>query len=773
MTEFSDLLAKVGDGPVLVLSEASSPVEQQIVADAVAVASGTTVDVVDVASDDLATGLASGADAALVPVRVVWLPSERGGERRAGLADLLTLDNPRHPRRRRQSKIVETDPDRYRLVVGEPAGTKELHERWIADTGGEGGRDAFAAYVRRMASLALERAERAVIGDRYKVPRLVAEEVLNSARFRTQIAELAMKLERTEEEVAAEAEKGLRQVVASQSRLAIDIFSAISRPVYSKAWTIDVDETAFEGLRELNRRKGLIFLPAHRSYADTLILASVLHEHGFPRNHTPGGNNLSFWPLGPIARRTGVVFIPRSLKGDDVNKLVLREYLGYLAAKRFNLEWYMEGGRSRTGKLRPPRFGLLQFVVEALQSGRVDDVTLVPVSITYDQLPEVGLMAAEEQGAAKQSEGLGWLARYVRGNQRRQGNVHVRFGEPLSLREGLDAAAASGADHRLAMQKVAFEVFNRINAVTPITAMSLVTLALLGVGGRALTVDEVQRELEPFLDYIKARDLPIPDPEALRSAPGVQRTLDTLMAAKLVSRFDEGTQPVFAIEPGQHHSAAFYRNSAIHWFVNRAIFELATIEAGERRGDEAIAAGWEAALRLRDLLKFEFFFSNKRTFSDELAAEATLLGVDPTPGAAAVDPRSILANAGFLAAPIVLRSFLEAYFIVADRLAARSPRLPLIEREFVAECSAVGRQYIRQQRLRSPEGVSRELFASALQLAANRDLVDPGRHEVATARKAFAAEVAAALDALEAVEAIDRQRRQVPRHIEEVSDAIS
>src|SRR5207237_597715 len=104
----------------------------------------------------------------------------------------------------------------------------------------------------------------------------------------------------------------------------------------------------------LERSHALVFLPTHRSYTAPLILAQVLHDNDFPRNHLLGGNNLAFWPIGPLGKRAGLVFIRRSFGDDPVYKLAVREFFGYLVAKRFNVEWYIEGGRTRTGKLRPP-----------------------------------------------------------------------------------------------------------------------------------------------------------------------------------------------------------------------------------------------------------------------------------------------------------------------------------------------------------------------------------------------------------------------------------
>src|SRR5262249_57533399 len=117
-----------------------------------------------------------------------------------------------------------------------------------------------------------------------------------------------------------------------------------------------------------------------------------------------GWINMKFFAMGPLMRRGGVFFIRRSFKDNDVYKFVLRQYIDYLIEKRFPLEWYIEGGRSRSGKLLPPRFGLLAYVVDAYRRGKSDDVLLVPVSIAYDQIQDVAGYAAEERRVAQHDE---------------------------------------------------------------------------------------------------------------------------------------------------------------------------------------------------------------------------------------------------------------------------------------------------------------------------------------------------------------------------------
>src|SRR5499427_6713837 len=682
-------------------------------------------------------------DTVVTAARVAWLPRERAGERRVRWADVLAQVNPRRPPVFWQSRILRRDPDRARMVVAEPATVAALRGRW-------GGTGSFAQFVSRQARLALDRSERALLGHRYKVPKEVTEAIVDSPDFRAEVARLAGRLGLTEQEAMARAGADLDSMVASMSPIAVDLLSSTLRPLHAYAWDVQVDTAGLNRLRAVNREHALVFLPSHRSYADPLLLADVLAAHDFPHHHVLAGDNLRFWPIAPLARRAGIVFIRRSFGDDEIYKLAVREYLGYLLAKRFNLEWYMEGGRSRTGKLRPPRYGLLAYVADAVARGRADDACLVPVAITYDQLREVSAMAAEQGGAAKKAEGLSWLASYARGQLTRVGTVHVCFAEPLSVADALGPAGPDGDPdaRRLAVQKMAFEVAVRINRVTPVTATALVTLALLGVRDRALTLGQVRGVLEPLRVFLAERGLPYSG-DALRTETGVRQVLDALAQQNVVTIYTGGEEPVYAIERGQHLVAAFYRNSAIHHFVHRAIAELVLLrKPGER---------WDEAMRLRDQLKFEFFFPDRASYRAELGAE--LRRLHPSWETVA-DGRAVLERCPVLVADRVLRSFLDAQLVVAERLAAHPPGQPVEDSEFLGECGGVGRQMLLQGRLHGPESLSRELFSSAVKLAANLDLIDPGAPELVQRRRDFAAHLHDVVTRLIIIDEIDAVGRR-------------
>ena len=344
------------------------------------------------------------------------------------------------------------------------------------------------------------------------------------------------------------------------------------------------------------------------------------------------------------------------------------------------------------------------------------------------------------------------MAAAFRSQGQHLGKAYVNVGEPLSLRQ-------VRTDTKLATEKIAFEVLHRINRVTPITPTSLLTLALLGLGDRALTPAEIRSVLDPLLDYVAVRKLPQAGTVDLAAPGGLRPALDALVSTKVVTRFTGGVEPVYAIGANQHLVAAYSRNRIIHFFVTRAITELVLLHLVRRpvghpgEGDLG-ARAWAEAMRLRDLLKYEFFFANKAEFAEDLRAELAIL--DPDWERKAGDPTAIatgLAELPLLLGHRVLGSFLEAYMVVADRLAAHPPG-PVDEEAFLDECIGVGRQYRLQQRIHSAESISKELFRSALALAAGRGLLaenpsDPD--DVAHHREAFAAELSEVVDRVDSL----------------------
>ncbi len=690
----------------------------------------------------LAARLDADDDPLLIPLRVVWLAPERDGRRRVALRDVLIPGDPRDPDPIRQRWILAAHPDRVRIVLGAPARKHDLVARW-RDPHGRGPVDGttFAEFVALQGWLALERAERALRGNRYKVPKFLKEDLYWSRGFQQGVAHLALEHGEKLERMQRRTWRYLKEMAATHSPYVIDVISGITGWLISRAYRgLDYSAADLRTVYDAATDKPLVFLPSHKSNFDHLVLQYVLYENEYPPNHTAGGINMNFFPIGPFLRRTGIFFIRREFKDNAPYKFVLRQYLTYLLEKRFPLEWYIEGGRSRSGKLREPRLGLLAYVVDAYVQGFVDDIVFVPVSIAYDQISDISSYAAEQRGAAKERESFGWVLRTIRSLRRRNGDIFVRWGDPVSLTERLPQGADLTTDRgRLVVPKLAFEIATRINAVTPITPISLVAAALLSRSPQALTVDEVLGVLEPFLDYVKRRDLPTTVPLALDTPERVRDALDALAANGVVLRHEGPSQVVYAIGPEQHLAAAYYRNTIIHFFVDGAITELAL--AGMKAEG---TAGWNAfyaeAFALRDVLKFEFFFEERDEFEQALRDELRLHCSESVELLESGDLERLLRSFVPIKSPTVLRPFIEAYLVVADVIADSDPSLPLDPGTVRSRALALGEQYLLQGVIHNGEAISTELFSSATKLAQNRDLLDPipdrpGR------RRAFAVEL--------------------------------
>ncbi|WP_354700626.1 Putative acyltransferase plsB1 [Paraconexibacter sp. AEG42_29] len=553
--------------------------------------------------------------------------------------------------------------------------------------------------------------------------------LVSDPRFVEAVDSLADRLGEDRAAVMVDAEGCLEEMRTRQQRVARAIWARWAKYLYSRAYTLTYDAAALQRIRELGRDHPLVFLPSHRSNLDGYVMASLLYQQGFAANHTLGGINMAFWPIGALGRRTGVIWIRRSFRDDEVYKLALQHYLGHVVRQGNNLEWYIEGGRTRTGKLLPPKLGLFNYLADAVEDLDVEGVQVIPTSIVYDELPEAKEVTSESHGAVKPPEGLGWLLHFARQQRGDYGGVQVNFGDPIDLSDALKAAGSDPADRsarRLARHKVAIEVCARINRATPATAQSLLTLALLGVEDRALTFKQVQDVLAPVLRYVIARGLPADEAaRRLTTQDGVSETLATLVAHGVVDRFDGGTEAVFGIGSEQALVAGFYRNISIHWFVDRAITELALLRAAEDPGEDVVQAAWDEAFRLRDLLKFDFFFGDREQSRRDLTAEIELIEPDWREQGreylGEIGPAML--RSGALMAPRILRSFVESHLIVADRLQALGewPADPAL---IAQDCLGLGRQYLKQRRITNRDAVSLHLFSPAVKLCGNYGLLE-------------------------------------------------
>ncbi len=356
---------------------------------------------------------------------------------------------------------------------------------------------------------------------------------------------------------------------------------------------------------------------------------------------------------------------------------------------------------------------------------------------------------------------MGWLYNFIRAQgERNYGKIYVRFPEAVSMRQYLGAPHGPLAQDpdakRLALQKMSFEVAWRILQATPVTATGLVCALLLTTRGAALTLRQLHHTLQDSLDYLERKQNPMSTSALrLRSPDGVRAAVDALSNGHPVTRIDGGREPVWQITPEHQHAAAFYRNSVIHAFLETSIVELALAHAKHADGDRT-QAFWDQAMRLRDLLKFDFYFADSATFRDNIAEEMAWHDNWEDHVAAGGDEiDALLFTKRPLMAEAMLRVFFEAYEIVADVL--RDAPADIGHKELTQLALGVGRQYVAQTRIRSSESVSTLLFATARQVVEDQDLI-AAAPDLAERRDAFLRELRAILQDFDYVGRIAREQ---------------
>jgi len=591
-----------------------------------------------------------------------------------------------------------------------------------------------------------------------RVATIDEREVFRDERFLAALRALAEREKRDYAEEERHAHDCLDELAVRPADRYLGWVAALARFMYTRSFEpgFDVNTEALAKLKDLSLTHPLVFLWSHKSHLDGFVFMRTLYDAGFrPQPLIFAGINMNFAGFGPLARHSGAIFLRRSFRDDDVYKLVLKYFIDYLAARRVPLSWSIEGTRSRTGKLLPPKLGLIHWVMDAYKRASIEDALFVPVAISFDQIPEMDDYIAMQHGVPKRKESLKWFIDYIAGMKSKYGRVYVRFAEPIALSDKVPAPGDGVQGSQV--QKLAFEICSRIERSIPITLTDLVTLVLLAANGRALDAGQIWCQASDIVALIERWCLPKADNLRLGSVEDLKTTLQSLSETGLLRCFADGAAPVYIITPGRQLAAAYYRNTIVHYFLDGALAEVALAASFGSGADDAFES---ELMRLRDLLKFEFSFKTKQ---ESLGAAVRYLD-ERYPGwedsgasfPAGVEP---------LFGQSILRSFVEAYWILAGMLVKRGWR-PITANEeppLIDGALALGKEMLLRREISTEAALSRPLFVSALRLARHRRLLDSGDRDVRQRREAFAADVQQALAAINLLQDVyDRPLNEFP-----------
>ena len=438
------------------------------------------------------------------------------------------------------------------------------------------GTDEVVAHkLARVARIHFSRQRQAAKGPRLPDRQALFRELLRSDNIVRAIAEQAQSEGSSEEQMRARALGYLDEMASDFSYRLIRFGDYFLGWLWNKLYR-GITVRGAEKVRRLAREgHEIIYMPCHRSHMDYLLLSYVIYHQGMVPPHIAAGINLNFWPAGPVFRHGGAFFLRRSFKGDKLYSTVFREYLSQLFARGYAVEYFTEGGRSRTGRLLQPKTGMIAMTLQAQLRGIKRPLTFVPVYLGYEHVMEVNTYLKELKGSCKEKESL-WQVVGILGKLRNFGRSFVNFGEPLTLhqflqqqvpqwREDIDPTGQCRPEWLPATVDIlAKQLMTRINDAAAVNGLTLSALALLATDKQALPREDLLAQIRLYTELLQR--VPYSPFNTVPTASAEELLAQALELNKFQVEEDKLRQ-IISMDRYQAILMTFYRNTILHLFA--------------------------------------------------------------------------------------------------------------------------------------------------------------------------------------------------------------
>lgn len=343
----------------------------------------------------------------------------------------------------------------------------------------------------------------------------IKEKVLQDPKVQKAIEEVVSRNATQESEIRKKAESFVEEMAGDQRIQVHHFLFHVLKWLFSTIFTeIDVREEQFETLKRTNEAGSLIYVSCHKSHLDYLLIGylSFINQMAIP--YMAAGKNLSFWPVGPILGNAGAFFIRRSFqKLGPFTRLytrVFEAYLKVLISEKININFYIEGGRSRTGKLLPPRLGMLSFILQSVDEDYVKDLSFVPSFVAYDQVPEEGSYLRELAGTEKEKESFRSFLRSREVLKKKYGKAYIRFHPPISYKgflrsyiQGGDSKTLDAVSTRKMYHDFAYYLMSGIAQAGVVTPVELTAASLLSPGAVSISHADALANAQSMYETLK------------------------------------------------------------------------------------------------------------------------------------------------------------------------------------------------------------------------------------------------------------------------------
>jgi len=638
------------------------------------------------------------------------------------IKDIL-LGTEEKPGKIRRLVTLFKNPEKVFMEISEPINLKDfLESEQIRQRGVE----YQSLVLRRNLLLQINRHRQSTLGPTLKSREELKESILTNDRLQGFMENYSKKHDLSIQKVHKKADKHLDEIAAKYNVVIIKILAALVK------W---VSNTIFEGLTVnmdmLNNVKGmlkkgpLILVPCHKSHIDYLMLSYLLYANNMPCPLVAAGKNLSFWPMGPIFRGGGAFFIRRTFKGAVLYSKVFVEYIYKILEEGFNIEFFIEGGRSRTGKLILPKLGLLSILLNAYKDRVCDDMIFVPIYIGYDRVMEESSYLNEIEGGQKQPENLLQIIKARKLLKKRYGKIYIKFHQPLSLNELLSQSNVSIQDmtskERNALTRnLGFRIINAINNVSVVTPYGLVASALLNCSKKGFTYEHFMSHVGIYMNYLVSQKVDLADTLLLDNVYAVEQVVDAYINRKFIIQTSKNMEGRFAgaqfmVNENKRPILEYYKNNCIAFFIPAAFTALAILEKDAFQfsaSDLNIGYGF-----LQGFFKNEFAYDVDQTSEyfirkniKAFINEAVLM---PHP---TLPDTYNLTSAGFRDLKLFsrfLKTYFESYLIVLRHLGGVSNSLP-DTKDILKKIQATGNRMYKKGEIERKEALSKINYKNAV-----------------------------------------------------------
>ena len=390
------------------------------------------------------------------------------------------------------------------------------------------------------------------------------------------------------QKVQKEASDFLDEIAADYNVIFIKLASALLAWFLNAMFDgVTVNEDGLKRVKSMAQKGPVIFIPCHKSHIDYLILSHLLYNSNMPCPHIAAGKNLSFWPMGPLFRRGGAFFIRRTFKGAVLYSKVFSEYIHNLLSEGFNIEFFIEGGRSRTGKMILPKLGLLSILLNAYRNGACEDLIFSPIFIGYDRVLEESSYLYEIEGKEKQPENFRQVIKARKFLKKRYGRIYIQFHDPISFKDilrqyGTPIEDMPPKEFNILCRNLGHRIINSINAVSVVTPHALVAAAALNCGKKSFSFDHLLSHVETYMNYLLSQQVKLTDTLLMDEVNTIEHVLDSYVQRKFIDKASENpdallTASLFKINENKRPNLEYYKNNCISFFVPAAITAIAIL----------------------------------------------------------------------------------------------------------------------------------------------------------------------------------------------------